>query len=215
MATKNLKNIEKLLISLDGISNVSLEVKGNTLFVNILEEFQKPNIVDFDDKSDIISNYDAIVTEITTYSGEAKVKCGDTVKKGDVLISHVKTLADGTVLESKALGSVKGRVWVSKEYVIAPERVVYERTGKSTTYFTRGDFRRDIKIPYENYEYEKSQFYYKSMFPIRLNKYVFYETKIKTEKINYQDEKNKIITEKTKGHPIGCSFVLLIFTFCV
>ena len=194
----NLKEIEKKLVAENGISNVSLEIKGNTLFVNILEEFKYPNIVDFNDKSDIISKYDAIITEIVTFSGEAKVKCGDTVKKGDVLISHIKTLNDGTTLESKALGRIKGRIWVSQECIIGPEKTVYERTGNNVVLYTIGDMPQYKTAPYKHYEYEKCEVYFSSLFPLKLNKHIYYETQSKTKKINYNKEKSLIIAEKTK-----------------
>ena len=194
----DLKKIETAIISLDGIGNASLEIKGNVLYVEILEELYPPEVVDYNDKSDMVSNYDAIVTDVVTLSGEAMVKSGDTVKKGDILISHIKELDDGNILESKPLGTIKGRTWISKEYVFTPEIIVKERTGNKRVWFSTKKSKAKPKIGFEMYECEEERIFYAGLFPFTLKKYTAYEVVNRKRKFDFQSQKDDIIEKKIR-----------------
>lgn len=184
------------VISIDGVSNASISIKGNVILIKILEELKNPNIIDYTQKSDLISKYDAIITSVNTYSGQAEVKVGDSVKKGDVLISHQKTLADGTILESKAMGDVYGRVWITKQLVCTPTIIEKVRTGNKKIYFISDEKKFNGAVDYSNYEIEISDFYSPSIFPCKMKKIVVYEIEEKERKFDFDTEKESLINEK-------------------
>lgn len=64
-----------------------------------------------DTSSDIIAARDGVIVSIAAFEGSAKVKPGDTVKKGQVLISGEYVLPDGTTTRTAASGTVKARIW--------------------------------------------------------------------------------------------------------
>lgn len=193
----DLDELEKRIIDIKGVSNVSLEIKGNIIFVDILEELNPSEIVDYNEKKEITSKYDAVVTKVVLYSGTAVVKEGDTVLKGDTLIAPRKEMPDGTVTDIRALGDVYGRVWLSKECVFTPTIIESVRTGKSKTYVIGLNSDAEIKSPYKNYEKEESEII-SPFFPIKLKKITFYETKEKEREFDYSEERENIIKEKTK-----------------
>lgn len=194
----DLRKIETAIISMEGISNASLEIKGNVLHVEILEELSPPEIVDYDDKKDMISNYDAIVTDVVVLSGEAKVKSGDTVKKGDILISHIKELEDGNVLKSKPLGTIKGRTWISKEYVFSTEIIERKRTGEKSVWFTSQKAKAKPRISFGMYELEEERVFNAGLFPFALKKHTAYEVVAIKRKFDFESEKEGIIERKVK-----------------
>ncbi len=187
------KILLKDVIAIDGISNASIVIKGNIIFVKILEELKNPDIIDYTEKSDLISKYDAVITSVNTYSGQATIKVGDTVKKGDILISHQKVLTDGTILESKAMGDVYGRVWITKQLVYTPTIIEKTRTGRKKIYFVTDEKKFNLKVEYKRYETEISDFYSPSIFPWKLKKIVIYEIQEKEKNFNFDNEKETLI----------------------
>ena len=193
----NLDEVEKNLIAIDGVSNVSLEIKGNVFFIDILEELEPPEVVDYNEKSPLVSKYDAIVTRIAVYSGTPMVNVGDTVKKGDVLVSPNKTLADGSTTEIRTLGDVYGRIWLTKQCIITPTVIENVRTGKSKSYVLSAFGNVEVKSPYKTYETEEIVFT-DTTFPLKLKKITFFETDEKERELSYADERESIIRRKTE-----------------
>lgn len=77
---------EKLILSCDGIAWCSFNIEGSRLTVNI-SEISKNN--DENTPSNIVSQYDGIITEILVESGTPCVERGQVVQKGDILISGI------------------------------------------------------------------------------------------------------------------------------
>lgn len=192
----NLDELEKKLIAIDGVSNASLQIKGNVLYVEILEELEKPHIVDYNDKTPKTSEYDAVVERIAVYSGTPAVSRGDVVKKGDALILPVKTFASGETREVCALGDVYGRIWLSEHYVFTPKMMVSERTGRQRSYLIGKSSDRFPKSPYDAYETEIIEETDVNNLP-KMKKITFYETHEIEKEFDYFKEKDNIIEEKT------------------
>lgn len=192
----NLDELEKKIVAINGVSNVSLDIKGNIVFIDILEELPYPDVVDYNEKTPVKSKYDAIITRIVTYSGTAAAEVGDTVKKGDTLILPQRVAEDGTTTEIKAMGDVYGRIWISEQYVFTPNVIVNERTGRKKTYFIAASSENSPKPPYDCYEREESVII-NPLFPVKLRKITYYETEAKTRKFDYEKERERLIEEKT------------------
>lgn len=73
-----------LIQNFDNIAHANVTIAGNTLLVNLVTATNetKPN------KTNFYAQYDAVITEITAYSGTALVTVGDVVKKGDLLVAN-------------------------------------------------------------------------------------------------------------------------------
>ena len=90
---------------------IGLDREGVMLKVNIVESL--PESVKRTDRmpSDIIAEKDGVVTSVEVMRGQARVKTGDRVKAGDVLISGTINYKDNTV-ETAA----DGRVYAAADY---------------------------------------------------------------------------------------------------
>ena len=101
----NGNEIERLIRNhFDDISWVSVELSGCNVNIKIVESDimeDKSNLKYLN--SDIIASSDGTVESIITRKGTPKVKCGDTVKKGQVLVSGIIPIYDdgGTIIDNK------------------------------------------------------------------------------------------------------------------
>ncbi len=80
---------ERLRTHFDKFAWVSCEIKGTRLIVHIKETVPLAKTRKETAPCDLIANKDGIITSIITRSGTALVEQGNTVKKGDILISGV------------------------------------------------------------------------------------------------------------------------------
>ncbi len=192
------KKIISDILTLDGISNAAVELKGNTIIVLVYEELPKVDIVDPNDYSAILSKYDATITRIVTYSGGAVVKNGQTVRKGDNLITSDIILDENIFAKEKPSGEVFGRVWFSKSLVFTPTIWVNKRTGKKESFYKTEFFNKDnIKCSFENYEGEEETFVLNAIIPIYITKVTFYELEKVEVDFDYEANKEGIIKENT------------------
>ena len=73
-----------LIQNFNQVAHANVKICGNTLLVNLVTAFNE--LEKF--KTNYYAQYDAVITEVTTYSGTALVTVGDVVKKGDLLIAN-------------------------------------------------------------------------------------------------------------------------------
>lgn len=118
---------QQLLLKCEGLAWASLNIEGCRLTVNVSEAESRA------EDSECICNLkaaaDGIIQKIDVSSGNCLVSRGDTVKKGDILVSGILERADGTafVHSAGAITAVTERtVTVTADYLQAVE---YE-TGK-------------------------------------------------------------------------------------
>ena len=85
---------QRLLLKMDSLAWASLNIEGSRLTVNITETKGKKE----EDTSpcNLKAKYDGVIKKIDLKSGNGVVKVGDTVKKGDVLVSGIIENAGGT-----------------------------------------------------------------------------------------------------------------------
>ncbi len=72
-----------LVDSFDRLAHAHVRVAGNTLVVNLVSATNQTRKA----KINFYAQYDAVIKEITAYSGTALVTIGDVVKKGDLLVA--------------------------------------------------------------------------------------------------------------------------------
>jgi similar to stage IV sporulation protein len=135
-----LRQIERsLMTKLDKTAWVGIEIKGTKAFIKIVEKVVIPP--EDPRPSHIIADKDGIITEVIVLEGKQLVKKGQTVKKGDILISglmedHItETSEEENYLIPrqrmvKAKGIIKARVWY-EAYAESPLiKYTEQRTGK-------------------------------------------------------------------------------------
>ena len=183
------KEIEKIILTeLDDLSGCSVYFSGLVLNVKVY-----PEVVNKEESNqNIITNYDAVITEAKAYSGNIKVKVGDVVKKGDLLIESV----------NGASGCVKGKVYFvsTRIYNKKQEKIRYTgrfETMRQISLFNKILYKQRKNINYSKYLTKKCGFYLSNNYilPLFCEEYYFFEYEIETEIVEYQDVKEKLKIE--------------------
>jgi similar to stage IV sporulation protein len=130
---------QQLKIEFDEISWINIEIDGTKATIFITENIKDTNMVDNFSPCDIISNEDALITDIIADTGTPLVKVGDVVKTGDVLISgDVTYTLDGVDTLYKQVyssGTVRGKV-TRKLTADVPYKILLKRyTGNSKSFY--------------------------------------------------------------------------------
>jgi similar to stage IV sporulation protein len=148
---------QQLKVEFDEISWINIKIEGTKATVFITENIKDTNMVDNFSPCDIISDEDALITDIIADTGTPLVKVGDVVKAGDVLISgDVTYTLDGVDTLYKQVyssGTIRGRV-IRNLTADVPYNIMLKRyTGNSkafynihvfTTQFSTNFLKKDI-----------------------------------------------------------------------
>lgn len=73
---------ENLVSNFDRVAHANVRISGNSLVVNLVAATNQTRKT----KTNYYAQYDAVIKQITAYSGTALVTVGDVVKKGDLLV---------------------------------------------------------------------------------------------------------------------------------
>ncbi len=105
---------EHLLLKCDSLSWASLNIEGCRLTVNVTEIGKLPEKEE--GTTNLKANADGIIKKIDVTLGNCVVKVGDTVKKGDLLVSGISETADGTKF-TRSLGEIYAET--TREYKLS------------------------------------------------------------------------------------------------
>jgi len=141
----DLASVEKeMLLAVPELAWVGVSINGTRALIEVVEK-TLPRV---EDKSPahVVAAKDGIVTEVIVIAGQAAVKKGDTVKRGDLLIkgfADVPPPAPGQVpiitLPTqfvRAAGIVKARVWYESYGEAGLTQEVLHRTGRQAVAVT-------------------------------------------------------------------------------
>lgn len=120
---------EKLLLECEDLAWASLNIEGSRLTVNVTEiNDTKPSST----PTNLKASADGIIEKIDVTSGNCIVKVGDTVKKGDLLVSGINENLHSTSFV-KSLGSIYAET--TREYTLTKsfEQTVAYKTGETKT----------------------------------------------------------------------------------
>ena len=118
---------QELLLELNKLAWASVNIEGCRVTVNVSEAAQKAE--EKGTPTNLKASADGIITKINITSGNCLVKPGDTVAKGDLLVSGVIERADSTQFVRSA-GSITAKT--ERELTVSGyyKRTVGEKTGK-------------------------------------------------------------------------------------
>ena len=196
----DIENLEKeILNSIDDISLCSIIKKGSSIVINIKEKLHSPDYENFQSEQDIIANCNMQINEIVVTQGTAKIRAGDSVKAGDVIVAGYFFDTNGQKVLCKANASIKATTWYSETVEFEKEKQVSKRTGKKTfdgymTIFGQKFVVKNAKNDFENYETEQSVKYVfnNNFLPVKYVKTTYYEIVFEKVVQNFESEKDKI-----------------------
>ncbi len=178
------------------ISWMSFNPQGCILKVDISETTTAPEIAN-QEPCNLVASHDGRIVEIQTYIGNAMVKVGDAVVKGDMLISGAVEYSNGSTVFRQASGKVMAETVHKKSVFIPYEQEVDKPTGKKIRKTVLYCFGLDIPLYLGNvsppYTKEVKETYWhigETTLPLGLKIASFYPTV--TQKIQLNEEQAKL-----------------------
>ncbi|MGI6239345.1 MAG: sporulation protein YqfD [Christensenellales bacterium] len=120
------------LTALEGYSYASVARTGVFLEIELAQERPAPELFDIGYERDLVAAYDAVIVSINVKAGTARVRAGDTVRRGQVLISGEERISQEGTQGVGALGSVVARMWCEGISSGARIETVKEYTGRAS-----------------------------------------------------------------------------------
>ena len=201
----DLPNLEReILLQLKGLQWVGVNIDGVCLNVQVVERQGEPPPEK--EVANLIAAKDGFVVDVLVLAGEAVVNIGDTVQKGQVLITGKMTIQgeNGEIdeefaeksIDVRPRGKVEALVWY-ESYAEAPlHRVIKRKTGvHCRSFFLRFKEREyclwgSRSSPYRNYELEKIKraFAWRNLYlPVELLNYNYWEYEVEIQPVSSRE----------------------------
>lgn len=81
--------IRKIRLKRDDIAWMSIDLNGTNAIIKIVENTEKPEIIDKNDYCNIVANKSGVITKINAKTGTPVVKIGDVVTKDTMLVGRM------------------------------------------------------------------------------------------------------------------------------
>lgn len=85
--TKKISNLIRL--KRDDLAWIGISVQGTNVIITVEEAIEKPEIIDKETVCNVVASKNATISKIVVQNGTARVKVGDEVKEGDLLVEGV------------------------------------------------------------------------------------------------------------------------------
>lgn len=199
--------INKIRLERADIAWVGAQVKGTNFILNIVEAEEKPEIIDENQKNNIISNKKGIISRINVQSGTARVTVDEEVDEGTLLVEGV--------MEGKYTGiryvNSQADVYAKITYSKSETRKLIEQesylTGNEQNVYkvNLNNFKINLNkgvSNFENYDtiYSKKKIRLFSNYylPIELEKTTYRETKKEEKTYSVEEITNELKTKLEK-----------------
>lgn len=137
----------QLIIRIPELSWASLEIRGSKAVLRVRESVLPPVLIDRDTPCNVVAAKDGIIDKMIVLDGQAVVSEGQTVKKGQLLISgiieHPNTIG---VRYVHSMGKIIARTWYEETVELSLKEPFRQRTGRRSEIRYIGWER--LKIPY-------------------------------------------------------------------
>ena len=185
-------DIERKMENLnDQIMWIRTRIEGSTLKLVIEEKINPPAAEEVENSNEVVAKMDGEIERVYTYSGNAAVKPGDIVKKGDTLILGIQG-REGFEREVKPKGTVIANTFYEKDMEVQISGDKLTRSGNKTSEIYLNIFGKKIylKKVIDGYKYydkieENNGFF---------NKTIYFEKK--AEKVNV--DKDEAVAEASQ-----------------
>lgn len=121
-----------LLLKLPEVQWVGVNYHSGAIEVVVRERRKTPEVLDLDEPFHIVAERAGVITDISAKLGQSQVSVGDTVEKGQVLISGKAKSTIGTTRTLHALGTAEARTWYAVTARQPGIEIVKRYTGKKS-----------------------------------------------------------------------------------
>ncbi|RXE59908.1 sporulation protein YqfD [Acetivibrio mesophilus] len=137
-----------IILDIDGLSYVNVLLKGTKIKVEVAEGVKRPPIIPLNEPCDIVAKKDGVIKSIVVKAGQAQVKEGETVRKGQLLVSGSIPIkgAEDSPRKVHAMGEVLARTWYEGEHPVELKVVEKVRTGRKKDNLTLVLFSKEIEL---------------------------------------------------------------------
>lgn len=198
----NLSMLEsELLENMPEISLVSIITKGNSLIVNLQEKV-------INDEYQNVGNFEALkatasgrIKSINLKQGTLKVKVGDIVKEGDILVEPYIIDSSGEKRSVKAEAEILAEIWFEARVTHYDSSMKTIKTGnkivKDNIFFLNLPIYVDKKeVTFTEYEVSKNIINLSNfLIPIKIERITYEEITTIKEEIPFEDVKDELILE--------------------
>lgn len=122
----------RVLDQIRELSWFTINANSTRAVVLVKERLAMPELVNSRAPTNVVAARDGFVEEMEVYDGQALVEPGDTVLRGQLLVSGLTTAYQTTILHH-AMAEVYARTWHSAEILCAEHAYEKEYTGESET----------------------------------------------------------------------------------
>ncbi len=153
--------VGNMMLELKDLARVSVYIRGTKVQVVVNERVKPPDLINRNVPCDIVALKEGVICSIVAKEGLEVVKIGDTVIKGQLLITgKVENInnPEAIPLMVHSMGSVKARTWYEASAKVEQKLVRTKRTGLKKENYSIVLFTKKLelfhsKIPYKNSEY--------------------------------------------------------------
>lgn len=145
-----------IMFDMKDISWISIIVKGTKVKVDLRERIEIPLIVPRNIPCDIVAMKDGFIKQVIATEGVEAVGEGDTVRKGQVLISGNIPLKgeDKKFRQVHAMGTVIARTWYEEQAPVKTTEVKRLKTGKAVHDYALILFSRKFDLFHRKNKYQ-------------------------------------------------------------
>ena len=199
--------VENMMLQINDLARMSVSLKGTRVYVNITERTKPPVLINKNIPCDIVASRDGVIHSIVAKEGLETVKIGDTVTKGQLLITgKIDNIKNPELppLMVHSIGNIKARTWYEATAKVEQNLVTAKRTGQKKDQYSLVLFTKKFKlfhgkIPYNNSEHVeiKNQLTLGANFALPFEMLVdqYYEYELENNKIDMATAK-KLASEK-------------------
>lgn len=208
----------------DRISWIALNVIGSTLYVELSEQTPAPEPIDPDDRvANIIAECDGQIKYLEIYDGKAMVEVGETVSRGDIIVSGIMEDQYGKKQFKFARAKVMAQCYEKRDVVVSLSQPMWEKSGRAkrcfSIEFNGKSYPLFGKVPDSACKISASR-EEKAFFtlvtteytPVRLKKITLSEREAKERAMELLEKNEnsgqKVISRQRQGRLVGSSYIL-------
>jgi len=173
------------ILKIDDLSWMWVDIKGTTAKVKIRKRTPKPSLIPINEPSDVIAMHSGIIDSLQTYCGVPLVKEGDSVEKGDVLVTGIFRSENENIptYYHHACANIILRLAEEKAVIIPKKTPVKTLTGKEKSKFginfkkNHINFSLNSGISYKEYDKIEKK-YALSFLPFSFSKITYREARV-------------------------------------